>query len=416
MGVQSLKVANPRRLWTSYVLACALVVSCLIANYALQEWELRRSARDAETINVSGRQRMLSQRAVLLAERYMETGRRGYRELLVGSLREFRAGHQWVLDHAVNSPEARAHYFDPAGAEIDALSKSFLEAGEALLRAEPQSQLAVHYVYEMERMAVGQLLVALDSGVKFFETEANASRARLRDFQRISLLAVIAVLCLEAWFIFRPSHRAVVSALDRIEAQNRRLEDQTEVLEARNADLTKLSARLERTAYFDEVTGLANRKKLYLALPDILSKAQGNGQCVCIMHGDLDRFKQVNDALGHAVGDGVLQVVSERMRAVVRPTDLVGRIGGDEFVVALTLPKESAQTRAAWLADSMIEAVAAPIQVGGNECGVGLSIGYVMVDGPSNDAQDLIADADIALYEAKRSGRGIAVPFFPRMR
>jgi diguanylate cyclase (GGDEF)-like protein/PAS domain S-box-containing protein len=161
--------------------------------------------------------------------------------------------------------------------------------------------------------------------------------------------------------------------------------------------------RLVRAATRDGLTGLANRAHFFDQLERLLTRTD-----VAVLYLDLDRFKDVNDRRGHAVGDAVLVEVAHRLRRTVRPGDLVARLGGDEFAVAVP---DAGGALALSLAHRLIDAVTAPIDLpahGGIEERVGLSVGLAR-HVPGQSADDLVHSADRALLDAKRGARGTVV-------
>lgn len=157
------------------------------------------------------------------------------------------------------------------------------------------------------------------------------------------------------------------------------------------------AAQARASAMLDPLTGLANRTALTLALGAELGQPDTQATLLLI---DLDSFKPVNDTFGHLVGDEVLRVVGERLRASVRHNDLATRLGGDEF--ALLVVTEDADQ----VAGRVLAAFDEPIQAGGRMIDVGASIGIAYANGPFMRAEDLLEAADTALYRAKRNGRG----------
>ncbi|MBS4097432.1 MAG: EAL domain-containing protein [Sulfuricella sp.] len=161
--------------------------------------------------------------------------------------------------------------------------------------------------------------------------------------------------------------------------------------------------RIERLAYYDPLTDLPNRVLLQDRLARVLANAQRNHRAAAILMLDLDRFKNINESLGHGVGDAVLQAVAERLRTNVRDADTVARLGGDEYLVVLA-DIDDAQDVAV-VAKKVLDSFAAPISVGDRELGVSLSIGISVYPNDGEDQQTLMKNADSAVYSAKQAGR-----------
>lgn len=158
---------------------------------------------------------------------------------------------------------------------------------------------------------------------------------------------------------------------------------------------------LERMSREDALTGLANRRQFDERLQLALKRLNRYGTPLVLMNMDVDHFKQVNDGHGHAAGDAVLRVFADRLCASVRETDLVARIGGDEFTILL---EDAAPGSGEAVAGKLLQAMRAPIDVGGTPLVVGTSIGIANALEPI-DAATLCEQADAALYAAKRAGR-----------
>ncbi|MBI3433215.1 MAG: PAS domain S-box protein [Hydrogenophilales bacterium] len=171
------------------------------------------------------------------------------------------------------------------------------------------------------------------------------------------------------------------------------------------SDITRhkeAQAHIQRLAHFDPLTGLPNRALLNDRISHELSGAQRNRTQMAILFVDLDHFKNVNDTLGHRIGDELLITVAARLKTVVREVDTVSRQGGDEFI--LILPGTDANG-AAHVAEKLLEAVAQPYQIEGFELSVTLSIGIALYPADGDDFDALSKCADAAMYRAKHDGR-----------
>jgi diguanylate cyclase (GGDEF)-like protein len=154
---------------------------------------------------------------------------------------------------------------------------------------------------------------------------------------------------------------------------------------------------------------LPNRVAFQDRLAEILQRAGSCDERAAVLCIDLDRFKEINDSLGHAAGDQVLVDCAERLRDCVRETDLVARLGGDEFAILLTGMTRAGDVQA--LCERILASLADPMNVEGTETVVGASIGVALIPGDGSDAARVLQNADIALYRAKFDGRNRACYF-----
>ncbi len=171
-------------------------------------------------------------------------------------------------------------------------------------------------------------------------------------------------------------------------------------------DITERKAAEARLAYlarFDSLTDLPNRATFIERLREAMARARRGGTGVAIHFLDLDRFKDVNDTLGHAAGDALLQAVAQRLKSSVRTTDTVARFGGDEFAVIQTDIGEPAGIDL--LASKLIQALGQPYPIAGRELTITTSIGITLFSPQVRDPEAMMAHADLALYRAKEEGR-----------
>lgn len=171
-------------------------------------------------------------------------------------------------------------------------------------------------------------------------------------------------------------------------------------------DMTKrklAESKIKNLAYFDQLTGLANRTLLHDRLSQSMAGAKREGGMLALFVFDLDRFKDVNDTLGHSCGDILLQVVADRVTGIVRKSDTFARIGGDEF--ALLCNAVHNEESVALVANKLLQLFTSPFYVQDNELYISASLGIVLFPNDGEDLSSLFKNADLALYEAKEQGR-----------
>lgn len=172
---------------------------------------------------------------------------------------------------------------------------------------------------------------------------------------------------------------------------------------------TKEAERLRRESLHDPLTGLANRTLFFERLRHALTRLERHPGPVAVMFLDLDRFKQINDRLGHQVGDQVLTALGARLTDVLRPEDTVARFGGDEMAVLCEHVVDAAH--AAAIAQRIVDAFRTPLTVGALDVPVTVSVGIALAEHPAADPDQVLDQADAAMYRAKHNGRGRAELF-----
>ncbi|WP_307307927.1 putative bifunctional diguanylate cyclase/phosphodiesterase [Pseudarthrobacter enclensis] len=242
---------------------------------------------------------------------------------------------------------------------------------------------------------LGAALIACWTVVQSRSSAATARRGREIPVQAVPALATLAALAVlilatqkqvTVLAVVLASLTLALAALPMIFRQRIRLLDAT------------------RQARTDELTGLPNRRALYGDLPERLATAAGRPSAVLLL--DLDKFKEINDGLGHDVGDRLLQQVAWRLSGLLAPADLLTRMGGDEFVVYVS---DCAPPEAPAVASKLREALADPYDLGGVTVQVNASIGISLFPGQGEDLSLLLRKADMAMYTAKSTRSGHAV-------
>jgi diguanylate cyclase (GGDEF)-like protein len=181
----------------------------------------------------------------------------------------------------------------------------------------------------------------------------------------------------------------------------------------RTKEKQQADRRLRFLAHHDALTGLDNRARLIEKLENALAALPARGGGLAVHFIDLDRFKEVNDTLGHDGGDFLLQTIAERLRGAIRIDDIVARLGGDEFIVVQTGVRDKADVDA--FALRLTSALTAPVRVGAHEIVATVSVGISLAPADGADSERLLKSADLALYKSKADGRNCVRFFAPEM-
>jgi diguanylate cyclase (GGDEF)-like protein len=224
----------------------------------------------------------------------------------------------------------------------------------------------------------------------------------------LTVLGVLGTLYLAQLLVVRRAQAIMRLQADELVRANRDLDQrvqartaelQAEVHERRNAE-----ARLDHLAHHDPLTSLPNRLMFTEHLKKSISNAARGERRLAVLFIDLDRFKEVNDTLGHAFGDKLLVEVTHRLVTRLRAGDTLARIGGDEFICILEDIKDAAE--AGYTADKLIELLVEPFQILEHELYIDASIGICIYPADGEDVDTLVRNADTAMYQAKEHGRG----------
>ena len=206
---------------------------------------------------------------------------------------------------------------------------------------------------------------------------------------------------------------ALKTAHAELAAAHTRANAAVEEARRQNTALTRQESRIRFLAHHDDLTGLQNRLAFRTQIADALLGAEGDSDRIALLFLDLDRFKDINDTLGHPVGDQLLREAARRLAGCVRKTDGVARLGGDEFAV-LCLDRDQPQSAEA-LSSRIIEVLGRPYVIQGRTISISTSIGIAVAEGAGGDADALLKQADLALYQSKSMGRGTFCIFTPEM-
>ncbi|MEP9352465.1 EAL domain-containing protein [Xanthobacter sp. KR7-65] len=227
------------------------------------------------------------------------------------------------------------------------------------------------------------------------------------------------------WVLMKESHtadggtvaiRTDITALKTMVANlaeaNARAKDAIEETRRQNEVLVEREGRIRFLAHHDDLTGLANRVLFRTQIQEALQTSRERDLRMALLYLDLDRFKDVNDTLGHPVGDALLRAVAKRLRACAGASECA-RLSGDEFAVISLAPTQPDEAEA--LSRAIIQALGRPFGILGHTISISVSIGLTVADDSNADADALLKQADLALYQAKGGGRGTVCIFAPEM-
>jgi diguanylate cyclase (GGDEF)-like protein len=370
-----------RELTIGYLLALSIIAGLSIVVHVLLESIVADQSSSATIVNVSGRQRMLSQRIAMLANEYALEETSSVREALVEAVELMERSHVALaygdagmgLPGAL-SPRARAILWsDPHF--LDERVRAYTSDARSLASLEPREARHSAALQAIRAVSHRQLLDSLDAAVRQFELESIERVERLRFGQKAVLAVLVLTLLCEALLIFRP-------------------------LVAR----VKRSARLlYLMATTDPLTRTANRRQLLVMAEKAFQYSRRHGKPLAAVMLDIDQFKAINDRYGHSGGDAAIRGFADIIRDSLRKADHMGRWGGDEFCVILP----DAGRAHALVVGERIQQMAneRPVTVDGASVRLATSAGVATLDPHDAAIGTLIDRADRALLSAKQSGR-----------
>lgn len=398
---------NPRTLWKRYAVALSLIALCLLTTHLVQGWSLSRARNDAVWINDSGLQRSYASRILHQSLKQINAPSLEQGARLMKMVAEMESAHFRLSQMPGMSERLKAHYFDARaypGSSLDPLVRRYLQDAKLIAEAQDVGRAAAYA--NLEALGSGLLHTKLDEAVTILEEEALRKSQVSGRIQSWSFWGAVILLFIEAGAIFYPTQRLAVRAVDALKEANAKLAKQSERYKLANEKLLNLSEKNETAALHDPLTGLPNRRYLDEALSSRSAAAKAENATVTVMHVDLDRFKQINDTLGHAAGDFILKRVADVLRDRALAESFIARVGGDEFVI---LAPDNVESQALVNnAEAIINALGEPVLYQGTPCyfGASIGIGIASAKAGSADINRLLEDADIALYRAKEHGRG----------
>ena len=372
-----------RRESAVYMLALAFLALMSIGSYLIINSIVTQQQHMASVISVSSRQRMLSQRVALLSLQYAQARLQSERESTGAKLREsidlMRRSHRDLVEGSlvlgIDPPrrkELKEIYFSPPHL-LNRQVPDFLDAADQVLAVKDQNHRdkAVASASKVVALANESLLTSMDAAVNQYAADSEAVFRQSEIRVMIVTAAMLTALGTEALFIFLPLLRRMRSLVDM--------------------------------AHSDPLTGCLNRRSFMDASQRDFARSRRTGSPLSVIFFDIDRFKSINDAHGHAAGDAVISTLAECVTNTIRTTDMLGRLGGEEFVVLL--PDTDCQS-ALMVAEKLratLESV--PVIHENLSLHFTASFGVAQIRNSDNDPFALIERADTLMYDAKHAGR-----------
>ena len=388
---------------SAYWIALSIIAAMALASYLLLQQMMAAQQRDESLLALANAQRALSQRVVFLAAA-ADTAPFAEKPGLISALKEanseFEKNYDLLLERTEADPLSPNRH-DSSTIEgvlfakpfhLDHFSTSLAANGWRFIAA-VKSELGIGgpvsgYLASRDSARLDETVsrATLAGYTALTERMREKSHARLENMlstHQTLFFATLAVIVLVALFIFRPMANVIMRRTH-------------ELVDARNS--------MAFIAVHDGLTGLYNRTFLTDHFDALIKGAHRRCERLAVVQLDLDRFKQVNDTLGHAAGDYVLVMTAQRMRESCRASDLCVRLGGDEFVMILAGAGTSEDIHA--LAKRILDRINEPISFQGATIHPGASAGIAVYPVDADNAGDLIVHADLALYSAKKQGGG----------
>ena len=358
-----------------YILVFSSLAGWAIFAYFTTTKIIQSQQEYANIINISGKQRMLSQKTALIAKRYYEEKDDKLKEHLHGLYLLMKSDHEYIVnEHVLSKKIIKIYHSKPK-----TLNLKVLKYLELLLSFLDQPKESILTNIEIHSYA---LLPLLDEAVYAFEQESNDKTELLMNIELFILVGTLLTLLFEAIFIVLPAIR--------LASQH---ESELNVL------IQERTAKLEELSVTDQLTKLYNRRYIDKTLTSELERAKRYHHIFSVIMLDIDHFKTINDTYGHQVGDYVLEDLSRLLTSNIRKTDMVGRWGGEEFLIITTEEEFSKVLKFADKLRQIIDSHSFDV-VQNVTCSFGVTH-YI-----NNDTEvSIVSRADSALYEAKKAGR-----------
>ena len=366
---------DPGHLWKRYVAALFIIIAFLAASHLIESQAIQKAERDAAVMQMSGEQRMLSQKIILYAQELVATNDQAARLKLARTVNAFEAAHTTLMADAAREASL-GHVYLSRTPSTDEVVRDYI----AIARDIPYAKYPQALVDELKSKGTGEVLSRLSEAMIAFESRVQVQAGWAQRLQTFTLLLAALVIVLEGLLIFLPAHRTVNQAI----------------------------LELRKTAETDPLTKLRNRAGLDKDLSEAIVSSDSEKSAMSLVLFDLDDFKGINDRYGHAVGDAVLRRIGYRVSRLQNVLS-AARIGGDEFAIVVDNDRWGLDVSN----DRILEDIQHtkdflyhPINHNGQVIKVSGTVGVSRFPVDAQDLIELQRNASTSLRDAKGKGRG----------
>lgn len=379
----AIEVKNPSKYMTLTYAISLTVIAILsgVVHFVLDQ-VIEQQSQTGKIVNISGQQRMLSQRAALFTLHYVTTGKTDSKQIALDAVDTMLNNQKTLLSDHYKQPfsplsdELKNLYFEePYNVEKSVFRFTEIITNTLRTTYPANSDTAFQQEAVLIDLAKKSLLEGLHTVVGQYEKESLQKVDDLRFAQNVVFWIIILTILVEALFIFRP----MVSKI------------------------SQFAAKLQQDANYDPLSGVYNRRAFNVLAQQSFGLSVRHQQNLSILMCDIDFFKNVNDTYGHACGDEVIKMVANKVLSSIRETDIVARFGGEEFVVLLPYTSEQEALNVAEKIRKNVEQSEVEFQT--TNIQVTISIGVSGRYSQDKNLESAIARADDALYMAKNNGR-----------
>ena len=401
---------NVKRLFMKrYSIAILLIAILSTSAFFILKLALHSSDSTAYIVNISGKQRMLSQRIASFSQQYHNIKNdeiKNKLQIVIDEMKEannaLSSGVFKNRDSVELSDEIKDIYYGKSN--LKKRVEQYLEIAQNILNSQNQEESKL-LLDELLKISNG-LLITLNEAVLQYQKEGEEKISLIQSLEMVAWIITIFTLLLEIIFIFQPMANKIFHLFEEIESMKDNLENEVKI---RTLELEKTNQKLNYLASHDPLTGVKNRLNLEIELKEVIEKYKKDNIEFCVAIFDIDWFKKINDTYGHDTGDFVLKEVTNVFKGCIKEHDNVYRTGGEEFVVVLTnIDYANTLHKIEAIRDKVEKNIFSFKKI---DLTLTVSAGFyhpqiIRVD----DVTTILKLSDNALYRAKQTGRNKVLP------